>query len=163
MKNSFKRHAQILLDNPVDVSVFHHILLSHLDLGQRDVKISGMDRRQLVVKQTGYLEGFFMVYASEGVAANVFSMADVEDIYRVTYVAQENFMPAGLHRQGNSMWQIGMSSLSRLQWHRMRLCTLELKLNEQEKPMSFSMQVATLHRMRPGTCSVMGTSTVSHS
>jgi hypothetical protein len=44
------------------------------------------------VKQTGYLNEFFRVYASEDTKANVLSFADVEDLYDVTYVRGENFV-----------------------------------------------------------------------
>ncbi len=44
------------------------------------------------MKQTGYLERFFQVYASTEVNANLLCMADVEDLYAMTYVPQEYVM-----------------------------------------------------------------------
>ncbi len=48
---------QVLLDNQADVSVFHPSLLTHLEPVDREVKIAGVGGRQLIVKQTGYLDG----------------------------------------------------------------------------------------------------------
>jgi hypothetical protein len=40
----------------------------------------------------GYLDEFFCVYASEDAKPNVLSLAEVEDLYRVTYVPGQAFI-----------------------------------------------------------------------
>ncbi len=52
----------------------------------------GVGGLQLIVDRVGTLEGFFQVFASEHTKANVLSFAEVEDKYRVTYVAQKAFV-----------------------------------------------------------------------
>ena len=50
-----------------------------------------MGGHQFYVKETGFLDPFFRVYASEETRANILSLAEVEDRFMVTYVPQESF------------------------------------------------------------------------
>jgi hypothetical protein len=72
----------------VDVNVFRPCLLLHLELVDREVKVSEVGGMRLVVS---YLEGFFQECASPEAAANVLSMAAIDDLYPVTYVPQEYY------------------------------------------------------------------------
>jgi hypothetical protein len=67
-------------------------LLHHIEPAKEEVNICGVGGLQLHVKETGYLNEFFRVYASEDMKANVLSFADVEDLYDVTYVRGESFV-----------------------------------------------------------------------
>jgi hypothetical protein len=50
------------------------------------VTVKGVGGKQLVVSHTGYLDEFFRVHASEEAKPNMLSLAEVEDMYAVTYV-----------------------------------------------------------------------------
>jgi hypothetical protein len=50
------------------------------------VTVKGIGGKQLVAMHTGYLDEFFRVYASEKAKPNELSLAEVEDMYAVTYV-----------------------------------------------------------------------------
>jgi hypothetical protein len=58
----------------------------------KPVTVNGIGGRQLVVTKTGYLNKFFRVYASEDAKLNVLSLADVEDMFPVTYVPGKAFV-----------------------------------------------------------------------
>jgi hypothetical protein len=127
------KRTEVLLDIQADVSIFHPSLLTHLEPVDREVKIAGVGGRQLVVRQTGYLDGFFREYASEEATANVLCLADVEDLYAVTYVPQEYFL--------------------------VRLPGRVVQFNRQGKlyiadwaEQGYVQVTVAQHRMRPGTC-----------
>ncbi len=46
----------------------------------------------MVVSKKGELKDFFEVYASEDTKVNVLSFADVEDMYKITYIRGEAFV-----------------------------------------------------------------------
>ena len=56
---------------------------------EREVKINGVGGHQFSVKETGY--PFFQVYSSPHTKTNIFSLAQVEDQYKITYAPQESF------------------------------------------------------------------------
>jgi hypothetical protein len=82
----------VLLDNQANISVMKPGMLHHIEPAKEEVNICGVGDLQLRVKETGYLNEFFRVYASEDTKANVLSLADVEDLYDVTYVRGESFV-----------------------------------------------------------------------
>jgi hypothetical protein len=82
----------LLLDNQADISVVHPRLLWQVMAADKPVTVNGIGGRQLVVTQTGYLDEFFRVYASEDAKPNVLSLADVEDMFPVTYVPGKAFV-----------------------------------------------------------------------
>jgi hypothetical protein len=53
--------------------------------------VKGVGGVQLIADKVGDLEGFFQVYTSEKITANVLCFADVEDKYAITYEAGEAF------------------------------------------------------------------------
>jgi hypothetical protein len=53
---------------------------------------------QFTAHGKGYLENFFMVYSSEDMLVNILSMAEVEDMYKFTYVHREAFIVHLLQR-----------------------------------------------------------------
>jgi hypothetical protein len=82
----------VLLDNQADISIVHPRLLREVMQADRPVTVKGIGGRQLVVEKTGYLDEFFRVYASENAKPNVLSLAEVEDMYRVTYKPGQAFV-----------------------------------------------------------------------
>ncbi len=47
---------------------------------------------QLIVDEEGVLDGFFPVYASDKMKANVLSFADVEDLYDIMHIRKCAFV-----------------------------------------------------------------------
>jgi hypothetical protein len=82
----------VLLDNQADISIVHPRLLREVMQADRPVTVKGIGGRQLVVEKTGYLDEFFRVYTSENAKPNVLSLAEVEDMYRVTYKPGQAFV-----------------------------------------------------------------------
>lgn len=90
--------TEILLDNQVDISIIHPVLLDNVHPAEQEIKIKVVGGIQMRVYQVGDLPGFFQVYASAEKKANVISFADVEDLYEISYVQKEAFvvhMPSG--------------------------------------------------------------------
>jgi hypothetical protein len=56
------------------------------------ITVNGIGGKQLVVTHTGYLDEFFRVFCSEAAKSNVISMADVEDMFIITYVPGKAFI-----------------------------------------------------------------------
>jgi hypothetical protein len=83
--------TQVLLDNQADISVMHPMMLSDVRPVERKIRVSGIGGVQLIANKVGMLDGFFQVYASEETKANVLSLADVEDKYKITYVRGQTF------------------------------------------------------------------------
>jgi len=83
---------EVLLDNCADISVIRPHLLEGIKDGENNIKINGVGGLTLTVNKTGYLPEFFEVYASEETLANVLSFSEVEDLYPISYVAQEAFI-----------------------------------------------------------------------
>jgi hypothetical protein len=86
------KQTEVLLDNQANISVMKPGMLHHIEPAKEEVNICDVGGLQLRVKETGYLNEFFRVYASEDTKANVLSFADVEDLYDVTYVRGESFV-----------------------------------------------------------------------
>jgi hypothetical protein len=84
--------SEVLLDNQANISVLKPGMLRHIEPAKEEVNICGVGGLQLRVKETGYLNEFFRVYASEDTRANVLSFANVEDLYDITYVRGESFV-----------------------------------------------------------------------
>ncbi len=82
----------VLLDNGADISVFHLDLLRDVQKNTVTIKVNGLGGRQLLLTDEGYLPDFFTVYASENTAVNVLSLADVEDVYPITYNPRTSFI-----------------------------------------------------------------------
>ena len=54
--------------------------------------MNGIGGLTITVSETGHLENFFSVYASEKAMANVLSFAEVEDRFKITYLPGEGFV-----------------------------------------------------------------------
>jgi hypothetical protein len=83
--------TEVLLDNQADISIMLPELLRMLEPVKSPVKISGVGGVQLVAKESGYVQDFFRVYASNDTRANVLCFSDVEDMYEITYVQGQSF------------------------------------------------------------------------
>jgi hypothetical protein len=53
------------------------------------VRVNGVGGVQLELKQVGYLDDFFEVYASAETKVNILSFAEVEEKYPITYEPYE--------------------------------------------------------------------------
>jgi hypothetical protein len=73
----------ILLDYQADVSIVHPHMLCDVLPADLPITVKGFGGKQLNAEQTGYLQEFFRVYASEQAIPSVLSLSDVEDLYRV--------------------------------------------------------------------------------
>ena len=67
--------TEVLLDNAVDVSIVHPSLLRNIMPAAKEIKINGVRGHQFTVGETGYLDSFFSVYASELTTVNILSFA----------------------------------------------------------------------------------------
>jgi hypothetical protein len=63
-----------------------------LQQAEKEVNLNDVGGLQFTVNETGYLDEFFRVYASEDTHANVLSFVEVEDHFPIMYVPQESFM-----------------------------------------------------------------------
>jgi len=84
--------TEVLLDNQVNISILHPMLLSNVKKAKQKIRVKGVGGTQLIVYMLGHLDGFFEVYASEHTKANVLSFADVEDLYEITYTCGDSFV-----------------------------------------------------------------------
>jgi hypothetical protein len=75
----------VLLDNGVDVSVFHPDLLRDVQKNTVKIKVNILGDRQLLLTDEGYLPDFLTVYASKPTKVNILSLADAEVVYPITY------------------------------------------------------------------------------
>ena len=75
---------EVLLDNQANTSVVRTRLLRQLTNNMS--YISGLSGDQAPLHYEGYLDGFFWCKGSDDVIASVLCQADVEDLYRITYV-----------------------------------------------------------------------------
>ena len=57
--------SEVLIDNQANVSIIHPSLLRNIMPAERAVKINGVGGHQFTVKDTGFLDPFFQVYARE--------------------------------------------------------------------------------------------------
>jgi hypothetical protein len=85
------RNYDVLLDNQADVSIMHPRLLRQVIRADQPITVCGVGGKQLEVTHNGYLEDFFRVYASANAKPNVLSLAEVEDMYSVTYIPGQMF------------------------------------------------------------------------
>ena len=76
---------EVLLDNQANTSVIHPRLLDNIRRTPRPSKVGGLSGHTVSIDLVGHLDGFFDVLAYHDVAANVLCMADVEDLYAITY------------------------------------------------------------------------------
>ena len=83
--------SEVLIDNAVDVSIVHLSLLRNILPAEKSIKINGVGGHQFTVAETGYLDLFFSVYASEHTNANILSFLQVEDKFPITYKSQDSF------------------------------------------------------------------------
>jgi hypothetical protein len=83
--------TEVLLDNQANISIINLCLLKNVRQAKHRVRVKGVGGTQLIVDQVGDLDGFFEVYASEHMRANILSFADIEDKYIVTYKEKEAF------------------------------------------------------------------------
>lgn len=67
-------------------------LLINMEAAEKPVHISGAGCLQFVAYDMGYLQDFSPIHASESMHANILSLADVEDIYPVTYIPTKLFI-----------------------------------------------------------------------
>jgi len=90
--------TEVLLDNQGNISIVHPMLLKNVRPAPKKIVVKGVGGPQLIVDQVGDLDGFFEVYASEHMKANILSFANVEDMYNVMYKRGATFivhMPDG--------------------------------------------------------------------
>ena len=80
--------TEVLLNNQADISIMHPMLLRDVQKSQQRIRVKGVGGPQLIVHEEGVLDGFFPVYASDKMKANVLSFADVEDLYDITYICK---------------------------------------------------------------------------
>jgi hypothetical protein len=73
---------EVLLDNQADISVVHPRLLTHIR--RHESYVSGLSGTA-TLPYVGKLRDFFMCKGSADVLASVLCMADVEDLYDITY------------------------------------------------------------------------------
>jgi hypothetical protein len=85
------RNYDVLLDNQADISIMHPRLLRQVMRADQPITVCGIGGKQLQATHTGYLEDFFRVYASANAKPNVLSLAEVEDMYSVTYIPGQMF------------------------------------------------------------------------
>jgi hypothetical protein len=83
---------EVLLDNQANISIVNTKLLRNVRPSTHQVQVKGVGGTQLIVDKVGDLDGFFEVYASDIITANVLCFADVEDRYTVKYQKGKSFM-----------------------------------------------------------------------
>ena len=82
---------EVLLDNQANVSILHPRLLTAIRRAAMPTRVTGISPESVVLRLEGMLAGFFRTLVSHDSPANVLCMADVEDLYRVTYNSGENY------------------------------------------------------------------------
>lgn len=82
---------EVLLDNQANTSVIHPKLLTDIRMAETPTKVSGLSGHKVTINMVGYLRGFFDVLAYHKGAANVLCMADVEELYDITYRQGESY------------------------------------------------------------------------
>ena len=88
---------EVLLDNQADISAVHTRLLH--DLKPQTSYVSGLSGTA-VLPYVGELAGFFECKGSEDLPASVLCMADVEEIYPISYVQGESYT---VHMRGRDL------------------------------------------------------------
>ena len=78
---------EVLLDNQANVSIIHPRLLTRIRRLQAPTRVTGISPEAVVLRLEGSLTGFFRALVSHDSPANVLCMADVEDLYKVTYIS----------------------------------------------------------------------------
>jgi hypothetical protein len=78
---------EVLLDNQANTSIIHPRLLSNIRREDCVAKVGGLSGHTVSIDLVGHLVGFFDVLAYHDVAASILCMADVEDMYDITYDA----------------------------------------------------------------------------
>ena len=81
---------EVLLDNQANTSVIHPKLLQNIRRTAKPVKVGGLSGHTIDVGMIGHLNGFFDVLAFHEGAANILCMADVEDMYDISYEAGQS-------------------------------------------------------------------------
>lgn len=61
-------------------------LLHVLEPADKEIRVNRVGGVQMIVKITDYMQDFFLVHASKDTQVNVMSLAEVEDLYDVTYI-----------------------------------------------------------------------------
>ncbi len=92
--------TEVLLDKAADFSVIHPMLLTDIQEAERKIRVKGVGGVQLIVGETGKLDGFIRVYMSTKTKANVLSFAAVEDLYDITCLRREAFV---IHMPGKDL------------------------------------------------------------
>ncbi len=77
--------TEVLLDNQADISVMRPDMLRELHTLKDSVQVNGVGGVQMEVREAGYLDGFFEVYASDAIKVNILSFLEVEELYPITY------------------------------------------------------------------------------
>jgi hypothetical protein len=57
-------------------------MLRELRTLKDSVRVNGVGGVQMEVREAGYLDGFFEVYASDAVKVNILSFLEVEELYQ---------------------------------------------------------------------------------
>jgi hypothetical protein len=84
--------TEVLLDNQADISIIRPELLRQLRPVDETMHVNIVGGIQLELKQAGYLEDFFEVYASTETRVNILSFAEVEEKCLIMYEPFKGFM-----------------------------------------------------------------------
>ena len=77
--------TKVLLDNQANISIMHPRFLTNVRTAPKKIRVKGVGAPQPIVDKVRDLQGFFKIYASEYMKANILSFADVEDLYSIMY------------------------------------------------------------------------------
>jgi hypothetical protein len=82
---------EVLLDNQADISIMRPSMLHELRTLKSSVQVNGVGGVQMEVRQEGYLDEFFEVYASDTMRVNILSFSKVKELYPITFVPHVGF------------------------------------------------------------------------
>jgi hypothetical protein len=77
--------TEVLLDNQADILVMRPDMLREIRTLKDSVGVNGVGGVQMEVREAGYLDGFFEVYASDAVKVNILSFLEMEELYPIMY------------------------------------------------------------------------------
>jgi len=83
------KYYEVLLDTASQVNVLHPRFLTNIGFGEGE--FSGLDRGRKRTNEMGDLRDFYRVISCKDCAANVLSLANIEDLYRVSYEEKVSF------------------------------------------------------------------------
>ena len=87
--NSVLKYYEVALDNASQVNVIHPRFLTNVRKGKGSFSGLNSNNKSKATSLVGDLRDFYKCIACEDVRVSILSMADVEDVYDVTYVPKE--------------------------------------------------------------------------